>query len=92
MSLCYRCDHRLRFLEHGKPRPRYECGQVKISMYSCYMFRPQRPIVVERDSPPTEDPRPLAPGMLSCRFHMVKECEDAQLTLTEDGALYWELS
>ena len=87
--LCYRCEHRLRFLEYKQPRPRYQCGTVEESVGSCYMFAPQRPIVVERND--EEDPRPLSAGYMSCRYHMVEERDDAVLTLLDDGTLYWAL-
>ena len=45
LGLCYRCEHRARFLETGD-RPRFECGMEKTASHSCYMFMPCKPIAV----------------------------------------------
>ena len=59
--LCYRCQHRLEYIESTKyewidgkrvikkegRRPRMECGNINTSNYACYMFQPIKPIVIE---------------------------------------------
>ena len=48
-SLCFRCEHRALWLETKTHRPRYECGDEKYSKYSCYMYQPVVPPVLEQD-------------------------------------------
>ena len=48
-SLCFRCEHRALWLETKTHRPRYECGDEKSSKYSCYMYQPVVPLVLEKD-------------------------------------------
>jgi len=72
MSLCYRCEHRARFLETGE-RPRYECGEVNQSKVGCYMYRPVSPCVVAADE---GDDRELGgPAMCAARAHFVRVAE-----------------
>ena len=115
-GLCQRCEHRVRFLEHGI-RPRMECGIVPrecrvcrdktmqerracthcngsgysmgMSSGSCYMYRPVRPVVLQRTDP--DDPRPMTSGILACRSRGVRLPEmDMKEHLEEDGRLwYW---
>jgi len=66
MSLCYRCEHRACFLETGR-RPRCECGNAGASNYSCYMYEPVKPVVLE---PNENEKRDLRLGwLLSGRAH-----------------------
>lgn len=63
--LCYRCEHRARFLEGGS-QPRYECGQPG-AIFSCYMFEPMKPLLLARDG---KDRRPFPAGWaFSARVH-----------------------
>ena len=102
MSLCFRCEHRAKFLEgmlkarHDKsiyaPRPRHECGDIENSKCSCYMFQPCKPIVtVPSDS---RDKRPrFGPAMISSREMFERVLEDAKLDIIYDNgrevALGW---
>jgi hypothetical protein len=52
---------------HG---PRCECGDIKSSKYSCYMYRPVCPVVLAKNE---GDDRPqFAGAMLSARSHAVR--------------------
>ena len=53
--LCFRCEHRAKFLETGV-QPRVECGDVKSSKAACYMFVPTHPVVTKEWKRP-EDKR-----------------------------------
>lgn len=66
--LCFRCEHRARYLESGHA-PRYECGQAAESKCGCYMYRPVSPVVMK---PQDGDPRPVGSGMLACRSEAVR--------------------
>lgn len=46
-GLCFRCEHRAKFLEDGHG-PRCECGDVKFQSFSCYMYSPCKLIVLRR--------------------------------------------
>ena len=84
MSLCYRCEHRARFLEDGR-RPRYECGEVTDSKTSCYMHRPVSPVVVDKAN--DGDPRPqFGPAIISARSRFVRVATvHYELTKAHDG-------
>jgi hypothetical protein len=45
VGLCHRCEHRATFKEKGLA-PRCECGSNN-AVYSCYMYRPVAPLVLE---------------------------------------------
>ena len=64
-GLCFRCEHRALFLEDGY-QPRCECGNVKVQVCSCYMFKPCRPIVTKAASGYKGRPRYSLP-MISAR-------------------------
>jgi len=88
-GLCWRCEHRARFHETGH-RPRCECGDVTSSNWSCYMYRPVQPIVIQAND--NVDPRPLGgPAFFSSRGHRVG-MGDVKLVgrTTKQGLLqYW---
>ena len=88
MSLCYRCEHRAQFNESER-RPRYECGDTKMSVCGCYMYKPVRPVILEKDK---DDIRPqFGPQMISARSRF-KGVADSRLSIVEqDGGkvLYW---
>ena len=68
IPLCYRCEHRARFLENGR-RPRYECGEVDSAVDGCYMFRPVKPLVLGvREN----DVRPVTLNIFSGRVEGVR--------------------
>jgi hypothetical protein len=46
MSLCFRCEHRAKFLEEGYG-PRHECKDVETSKFICYCYQPVKPIVLK---------------------------------------------
>lgn len=71
MPLCYRCEHRARFLEtmndKYQPRPRYECGDIQSDKAGCYMYKPVTPPIL---TPDIDDPRPqFGPPMISSRSY-----------------------
>lgn len=90
-SLCFRCEHRARFLE-GNGRPRYECGEVGKSKMSCYMFLPIKPVIMERLYSEKEDPRPEYGMLLGCRMKVVRVTNDDEVELAafrkDDGTSY----
>lgn len=45
VGLCYRCQHRLDFLEKGR-QPRCQCGDIDKAVGSCYMFKPIKPLII----------------------------------------------
>lgn len=89
MSLCYRCEHRARFLETGRG-PRWECQQPERSVSGCYMYQPVRPVVLKRNK---GDKRPqFGPWMVSARSSFVRLWDEAVLHVSKrkDGnAIYW---
>ena len=100
--LCYRCEHRAKYLEmvqeRGKEKshaPRCECQDTNASVYSCYMFKPCMPVVL---APNEGDTRPrFAGAMISSREHFVRTLtrEEVEATVIykngEEIALGWEL-
>ena len=96
LSLCFRCNHRARNLEtNGRHQPRVECGDQDRSKWSCYMYQPVRPLVLERNDKglKEKDLRPLAPGYFSTRFHPVKlaDMELALESIDENTVVvYWK--
>ena len=99
--LCFRCEHRARFLqaelmkEDYVPRPRFECGDVKQSKHSCYMFQPVKPCIIARNKLEKKifkGVRPIfGPSMISSRSHFVRIPKlTAKIIEYEDGTiLYW---
>lgn len=67
LPLCFRCHHRVSFLESGgHHRPRFECGEINRAVVSCYMYRPPRPLLLRRAP---GDRRPLGgPAMIAARL------------------------
>lgn len=45
-SLCFRCEHRARFLDGGVG-PRDQCKQPMLGVCSCYMFLPTIPPIIK---------------------------------------------
>jgi len=91
-GLCHRCEHRAQYLETGgRYQPRCECGMTGRAVWTCYLFQPVKPLLLERNE--EEDPRPLSPGYFSCRFHIADSQPDWKLqrqTQGNDRALfYW---
>ena len=89
MSLCYRCEYRAQFLETGN-RPRYECGEIEKSKHGCYMYRPIKPVVLQRDM---DDERPqFGPWFFSSHSYFVRIADEMKLNIkqTEEGStIYW---
>ena len=83
IRLCFRCDWRAYFLENGHG-PRYECQQPSNAVYSCYMYLPVLPVVMERNE---GDDRPLQPAMLSARLRAKRVANHAEcvLSIVDDG-------
>jgi hypothetical protein len=79
-KLCFRCEWRARSLETGMG-PRHECKQHESAVYSCYMYSPVFPIILERNK---GDKRPKGGGILGARMHGVgvyKELEKVLVRL-----------
>ena len=98
--LCFRCEHRARFLqatlmkEEYVPRPRAECGDINSSNTSCYMFQPCKPVVTTLSN--IDDNRPRFGGAIfSSRERAVRILEEAKLTIIysngDDVALGWNI-
>ena len=84
-GLCYRCEHRARFLEKGW-RPRYECGDVTSAKYACYMFKPVQPVMLGKLNP--DDPRPaLGPAMIASRVQHLGLAPGAYRLKIKDGKM-----
>jgi len=89
-GLCFRCEHRARFMETGSG-PRCECQDREKAVYSCYMYMPVKPIITKRND---GDKRPQFSGYaLSARSHYVRVAEGklAMKRYKDGNALYWEL-
>jgi len=88
-GLCFRCEHRAKFLEKGI-RPRYECGEIEDSKFSCYMFKPVKPVVTAKLG---DDDRPKYAGSLfSARSRFVEVAQDVGLEIEETDTgdyIYW---
>ena len=94
-GLCHRCEHRVEYIERKYiseddehiHTPRAECGDAKNSKYSCYMYRPVRPLRLNKDS--KEDKRPqFGPTLMSSRSYAL-EIPEMELKLNK-RTLYWE--
>ena len=93
-SLCFRCEHRALHLEHAAMgnhyQPRCECGDIKCSKYSCYMFKPVGPVILGKDN--KNDPRSVVgPSMLSARSHIISLAEGKLIVkgTEEQYVKYW---
>jgi hypothetical protein len=89
LSLCYRCQHRVDFLEKGFGL-RCECQDVGKAVCSCYAYVPIKPLVMRRN---TGERRPMfGPSMISARTHSYEEA-DCELKLEQvgktKGVIYW---
>jgi hypothetical protein len=85
LPLCYRCEHRAAFNE-TKLGPRYECGVVSQSVYSCYMYRPVFPVIIKPDKGEKRDI--AAPIAISARCHGIAIADDLELVLTKHRGGY----
>ena len=47
-GICHRCEYRVQYIEQGHA-PRFECGEISLSKYGCYMYRPVSPVVLAQD-------------------------------------------
>lgn len=89
-GLCYRCEHRARYMEHGHG-PRCECQDFLGNKYGCYMYRPVRPVVTGVDE---GDARAqFAGSLLSARAHFIRVLDDKKDIVmkaceTHDGHRY----
>jgi hypothetical protein len=90
-GLCYRCEHRARFLESdGVFRPRCECGDIDKSSNYCYMYQPVQPVIIGKRH--REDNRPLfGPPFMSARASRIRIPElMAKVKKYLDGYMpYW---
>ena len=85
MGLCFRCEHRAKYLEllHAHDYafgPRCECKDPTYSAYSCYMFKPCKPVVTAPTNANDERPR-FAGAMLSSREEFVRILDEAELDI-----------
>lgn len=67
-GLCYRCEHRAEFMENGTG-PRAECKMKDMSVHSCYMYKPVRPLVLTNNE---GDSRPPAGSIISARGYATR--------------------
>lgn len=89
-GLCFRCEYRARFYETGHG-PRYECQQPEITVCSCYMYKPVRPVITVPSDPKDKRPR-HGPAIISSRERFEAVAEDMQLAIRQNGeesTLYW---
>lgn len=88
-GLCHRCEYRALFHERGL-RPRSECGDITLSVRSCYMFKPVKPFYIEVNE---GEKRPLSANILSARYHHAGECDMvlALESINDKMLLYWKL-
>lgn len=93
-GLCYRCEHRARYLEaRGSDhphQPRRECG-TDMSVWCCYMYQPVRPMLT-RDMQQKGHMPAYGPAMLASRVEAVGPDESFELVLHQDGdglTPYW---
>lgn len=86
-ALCYRCEYRALYLEEGTG-PRAECKMTTATVGACYMFKPVKPIALERRE---GDERPMMAGILSSRMQKM-ECPELELEIKDYKTgifLYW---
>jgi hypothetical protein len=70
-GMCFRCEHRARFLETKTWQPRAECGDVDKSKHSCYMYKPVEPVILQVQK---GDKRPVGgPALIAARMETSKE-------------------
>ena len=82
-GLCFRCEHRVRNLEHKllhpdsdyHPQPRCECGSSG-STSGCYMYRPVEPVITK---PLRGDRRPRHAGMMLSARETGRLARDGEL-------------
>lgn len=90
-GLCFRCEHRAKFLEGGS-RPRFECGDPSMNKWACYMYQPVKPVVLAKLD--KRDKRPqFGPAMISSRSKFVRVADEIVLDIqhTKDGSfIYWK--
>ena len=85
--LCFRCEHRARFLEDYHA-PRYECKQVNEGKIGCYMYKPVAPVLLRDED--TEDPRPACGGIFSRRLYGASVAEgEVVFDATQPGHLVY---
>lgn len=89
--LCNRCEHRIRYIETKDTpsplQPRSECGQINMSVSSCYCYKPVLPVIVKRTK---GDKRPIfSSWMFSGRVRAVEVAKNMVLKLkkTKKGIL-----
>lgn len=85
-GLCYRCEHRANFYETGEGS-RCECKSPEMSVNSCYMYRPVRPVVIKRND---GDERPqFGLSIISARSHFVRLADEMIIDAfdVEDGGV-----
>lgn len=84
-KMCYRCEYRAQYLELGHA-PRYECSQTHTSYYSCYQYRPVKPVILVANN---DETRSLdLPAMFAGRAHAVGLAEgDYRVIIVKDGVV-----
>lgn len=96
--LCYRCQHRLEFLEEGH-KLRFECGEIEKSLAICYAFKPIKPIELKKakysgDYGELNKDRPaFGSPLLSARMEVIRDSKikyELKINKTEAGyVLYY---
>jgi hypothetical protein len=77
-GLCFRCEHRAKYLESGF-QPRFECGMKRMASACCYMFMPCKPIAI---APIEGEKRPIfGPPFIAGRIQAHGLVADERLTL-----------
>lgn len=91
-SLCFRCEFRAQYHETGYG-PRSECKNIFNGCWSCYMYRPVKPIALKGQE---GDTRPLlGPWMISSRVVRDNDAEpdmklDIKYCKKKSFVLYWK--
>ena len=76
LGLCFRCEHRAKFLEAGR-RPRCECGEINETKWACYMYRPVKPVVLAPLDAADDRPQ-FGPSLISSRSKFVRVADELE--------------
>ena len=84
--LCFRCEHRAKNLEtNGKHQPRCECGDIEHSKLACYMYKPTKPVTLEK-WPPDDKSSQFWPAFISARSKQAEKEIEMILDAKIEGA------
>ena len=87
-KLCFRCEHRVKFLEKGL-RPRFECGETDNAVVGCYMYSPVKPVVLQVNE--GDERPPVGPNMITARSHGIGilNCEATVISEDDIFSIYY---